>query len=106
MKYRWKCGALLGVLAAWGCQQTRNARTLEQFNFVQPDMRISDVTNRLGKPDRLSGQEMVILEYALGDGSQILILSDAKPPAWNCSGAVQALVRKQGTNWSWLRGRR
>jgi hypothetical protein len=59
-----------GVLA--GCQRPAG-RTADQFQFLQAGMAITEITNRVGLPDRQSGSGQESWAYNLSDGSSIII---------------------------------
>jgi hypothetical protein len=56
-----------------GCQRPVG-RTVEQFQFLQPGMAITQVVNRVGEPDLEVGYGQINWIYKLADGSQLNIV--------------------------------
>src|SRR5664279_3755317 len=70
---------LLGVAAILaGCQRPAG-RSVKEFQFLQPGMSITEVTNRAGLPDRISGSGPESWEYNLSDGSRMIIAVELAP---------------------------
>jgi hypothetical protein len=91
--------AVVAVLV--GCQQQHAGRSVRQFEFLQPGMAITDVTNRVGSPDRESGSGQVRWEYDLADGSQMVITPEFTDYKSLSTWRVAYFGQYRGTNWLW-----
>jgi len=85
-----------------GCQRPVR-RTVEQFQFLQPGVAITEVVTRVGKPDMEVGYGQVSWIYNLADGSELLIAPQFSDYTDKGSWRVAYFSQHRGTNLLWTK---
>ena len=88
----------LVALTGLGCCHPRSSRTMGDFAFIQASLSTQVLTNRLGPPDRLSGREVVFMEYDLSDGSKMVVLPSHPTEVGDYYGPIYGAAHARGTN--------
>ena len=84
-----------------GCEP-RQKRTADQFQFLQLWMSVSDITNRVGQPDRgYRGQYR--LRYDLADGTEMVIAAHEIEEYAPDRLRVYWFGQSRGGNWLWTK---
>ena len=98
-----KSWLIIGVAALLaGCQRPAG-RTVEQFQFLQPGMAITEVVNRVGQPDMEVGYGQVSWIYKLADGSQLNIVPQFSDYTNRATWRVAYVSQYRGTNLLWVK---
>jgi hypothetical protein len=98
-----KSWLILGAAAVLaGCQRPAG-RTLEQFQFLQPGMAITQVVNRVGEPDLEVGYGQVNWIYKLADGSQLNIVPQFNDYTNRVTWRIAYFSQYRGTNLLWTK---
>jgi len=95
---------LLSVIGAFlvGCG-ARNARTVEQFDFLKVGMPFTVVSNRVGMPD-LPYRGQMRWRYRLADGSEMAVVgeSEGEPYTWQTYRVLWFGQSRDG-KWMWIK---
>ena len=83
--------------------QHRVERTLHQFQFLQPDMLITEVTNQVGLPDLEVGYGQISWIYRLADDSTLTIVPKFADYGDLATWRIAYFCQYHGTNLLWMK---